>query len=211
MGEIDRIRAYYERRIRPGRASHDVLDWASARSQQKRFAVLADNVPLRGRSLLDVGCGLGDLAAFLDERQIPTDYTGVDVLAKMVDACRRRLPDHRFVQADVFAGNGVEPGRFDVTFCSGTFNLNLGNNLEFLPTALDALFALAREHVVFNLLHVRARRRGGRYFFYDPQEVLTLVRRHPCEVRLLDDYLPNDFTVICRQPGVPAAEGGDAP
>ena len=38
----------------PHRPHFDVLDWADERSQMARFAVLADNVPLAGRSLLDV-------------------------------------------------------------------------------------------------------------------------------------------------------------
>jgi len=198
------IRRHYEHRITPGRPNFDVLDWASAASQRKRFEVFVDNVPLAGRSLLDVGCGLGDLAAYLAELGIEADYTGVDVLEPMVAECRRRYPDLRFVRADLFAGEAIEPGEFDVVFGSGIFNLNLGNNLGFLADALGRLRELAREHVVFNCLHARSAHDGeDDYFFYDPADVLPLARRDGWEVRLLDDYLPNDFTVICRRP--PAA------
>ena len=68
MSKIKKIRRHYEHRITPERENFDVLDWACAESQQTRFAVLADNVELAGRSLLDIGCGLGDLRTFLDER-----------------------------------------------------------------------------------------------------------------------------------------------
>lgn len=201
MDNIRKIRAHYEPLMSPGRESYEVVDWASAASQRRRFEVLVSEVPLEGKALLDVGCGMGDLAAFLAERDIPTAYTGVDVLEKMIRACRQRFRDRRFVRADVFADEPFPPESFDVVFCSGVFNLNLGNNLEFLPGALGKLLALSREHVVLNFLHVRSPVKEEQYFFYDPQEVLELLRGHPCEVRLLDDYLPNDFTLICRKGG----------
>lgn len=209
MDKLDAIRAHYEHRISPGRENFDVLDWASAASQRRRFEVLVEHVPLRGRSLLDVGCGLGDLAAFLRERELDVDYTGVDVLEKMVAACRERLPGERFLRADVFGEHPLPPGAFDVVFTSGVFNLNLGNNLAFLPGAVGRLLELARREVAFNLLHVRSPVKEDRYFFYDPAEVFELLRGEPCEIQLIDDYLPNDFTVICRK--APPAAGDTAP
>jgi len=196
---IDVIRAHYEPRMAPGRANFDVLDWASEVSQRARFQVLVESVPLGGRSLLDVGCGLGDLLACLIEREIDLAYTGVDVLERMVAACRERFDAGRFVRGDVFAEDPFAGEGFDVVFTSGIFNLDLGNNLEFLPGALRRLLGLAREHLVVNFLHARAPQKAPGYFFYDPRDVLAILRDEPCEIRLLDDYLPNDFTVICRR------------
>ena len=209
MSKIDAIREHYEHRIRPGRQNFDVLDWASEASQRKRFEVLVDHVPLAGRSLLDVGCGLGDLAAFLAERSIDVDYTGVDVLEPMVAACRRRFADLRFVRADVFAGEPAGAETFDVVFASGIFNLCLGNNLAFLGRGVRRMLELSSDTVVFNLLHVRSPQKEDDYFFYDPNDVLGLLPADAGEVRVLDDYLPNDFTVICRKrpagPATPSA------
>ena len=198
--KIDAIRAHYEHRITPGRAHYDVLDWASAASQRRRFEVLVDNVPLAGKSLLDIGCGLGDLAALLDERALAVEYTGVDVLARMVDACRERFPARRFVRADLFAGDDAPGEAWDVVYCSGAFNLDLGNNMAFLARAIRRMLDLSREHVVFNLLHARSPCLEEGYFSYDPAEVLALLPPAAGEVRILDDYLPNDFTVFCRKP-----------
>jgi len=84
------IQAHYESRIRPGRAGYEIVDWADAASQQRRFEVLAENADLTGRTILDVGCGLGDLWAFLQARGIRADYTGVDVLPSMMALARER-------------------------------------------------------------------------------------------------------------------------
>ena len=198
MDREEAIRAHYERRIRPWRPDHLILDWASSETQRKRFDVLIDRVDLAGRSLLDVGCGLGSLWGCLKERHISVRYTGVDILAKMVRAAWRRHPDAQFVCADVFRDDAFGPDSFDVVYCSGAMNLDLGNNLRFIARAAARFLHIARDRAVFNLLHRRASGGPpGPYFYTEPGEVRPLLKDLPCEAAFVDDYLPNDFTVIC--------------
>ncbi|MFA6133258.1 MAG: class I SAM-dependent methyltransferase [Phycisphaerae bacterium] len=191
------IQAHYEPRIEPGRANHEILDWADAASQRARFEVLTRSLDLSGRSLLDVGCGLGDLLAFCGERGIDVDYTGVDLVEKMVHAARQIHPSGRFECVDIFAGQRPHQRRYDVVFCSGVFNLDVGNNRDFLPQAVARLLEIARQAVVVNLLHHRTARRYDHCYYYDPQDVRAMLSALPCDCRIVDDYLPNDFTVIC--------------
>jgi SAM-dependent methyltransferase len=196
-GRVHRIGRHYNHRIAPDRENFDVLDWASPLSQRARFEVLMRALPLRGLRLLDVGCGLGDLLAFLERNKLAADYTGVDILPKMVAAAQAQHPGGRFVAGDIFSASPFGPAEFDVVFCSGAFNLNLGNNLQFLPTALERFFELSRQHVVFNLLHKRAQSHDRTYFYYDPQYVMDVLKAFNCDCRVIDDYLPNDFTCVC--------------
>ncbi|MFP4106516.1 MAG: class I SAM-dependent methyltransferase [Phycisphaerae bacterium] len=198
MSRRKHISGHYEPRINPERESFDILDWADPQSQRTRFRVLMENVDLHGKRLLDVGCGLADLLGYLQEHNVEVDYTGVDLLEPMAAVARRRQPEATIITGDIFGDNCLfEPGSFDVTFCSGTFNLNLGNNLEFLSVALRSLFRLAREKVVFNLLHHRVRYDDPKYYSFSPEHVLAVLAEMPCRATIIDDYLPNDFTVIC--------------
>ncbi|MFW6161215.1 MAG: class I SAM-dependent methyltransferase [Planctomycetota bacterium] len=200
------IRAHYEPRLRSELASHAVLDWRSREGQLARIRALCRNVDLAGRRVLDLGCGLGDLYAHLTACGIGCDYTGVDLLEEMVVAARRRHAGARFLCADVFEGDVFEPAAFDVVFASGVFNLDLGNNEAFLAAAIPRLRRLARECVVFNLLHRRCPEREPGYCYYDPGRVAAMLREGGCRVELLDGYLPGDFTVLCRTG--PAARRG---
>lgn len=202
IGETQgRIRKHYEWRISPQRDNYDILDWASEFSQQKRFEVLTNNVDIEGARLLDVGSGLGDLLGYLRARGIVVDYTGVDITPKMVEQARRHQPTGTFVCGDIFGSqNPFKPGDFDVVFCSGTLNLNLGNNLQFMPHALATMFNLCRKSLVVNLLHHRCASDDDTYFYHNPLVVLSLAHKLDCTAKLLDDYLPNDFTVILNRP-----------
>jgi len=200
MNRIKATRNHYEPRISDDRPNYDIVDWADSAGQVARFSVLVDNVPLEAKRLLDVGCGLGDLWKYLRQRDISADYTGVDLVGKMVDRARRQYPGVMFVCGDILAEQLAEELRheqFDVVFCSGMLNLGLGDNNRFLSSALQRMFALAREYVVFNLLHARAAHKYDYCAYYDPQQVLKLLKTFPCRARIIDDYLPEDFTVIC--------------
>lgn len=179
-----------------------MVDWADAGGQLKRFGALADHVDLAGTALLDVGCGLGDLLGFLAQRGIEADYTGVDLLEEMVSAARKLHPEGRFFCADVFGPESLLPSglagaRFDVVFCSGAFNLDVGNNRRFLPRAIATMFGFSDNHLVFNLLHRRAENKHDQCIYFDPDEILRMLAPLPCRADVIDDYLPNDFTVVC--------------
>ena len=198
------IRNHYEPRVTPDRQSYDVHDWADAASQRRRFEVLLAAVDLSGVRLLDVGCGLGDLLEFLDARGVEVDYTGVDIVEKMIVSARARHTAGRFLCADVFAADltsiaELADRRYDVAYCSGTFNLNLGNNREFLPRAVARMLDLTDGHVVFNLLDARTSDPYSHCCYFEPADVLELLDPLPCACDIIDSYLPADFTVLCRK------------
>ncbi|NOY79761.1 MAG: class I SAM-dependent methyltransferase [Kiritimatiellaeota bacterium] len=214
-----RIRAHYEPRIAPERENFDVLDWGSRADQFRRFQVMVDAVQGNARprqitrrsrrdarsvrrldlntsTLLDVGCGLADLGAFLQTRAPACRYVGVDLTPGILAEARRRSAVCRLVLADVFEAAPFRGKAFDLVTCSGVFNLKLGNNDQFVTRALDALFSLAGKCVVANFLHHRTRRKYPHCYYYDPEQVCANVPEQVAEIWLFDDYLENDFTVV---------------
>ncbi len=195
----DRIRKHYESLLGDDVPGHRAADWADEFGQQTRFAVLGDNVELEGKRLLDVGCGTGDLWTFLSSRDIHTDYLGVDLVEAVVAEARKRSPDAQFQALDVFQPDSLPAESFDVVFCSGTLNLDLGNNRKFVPRAIARLVELSRETTVFNLLHVRAKTPYSHCFYWQPDNIREMLADFPGQIDILDSYLHNDFTVICRK------------
>ncbi|MCE5276948.1 MAG: class I SAM-dependent methyltransferase [Planctomycetaceae bacterium] len=193
-----RILSHYDPRVKDGREGFEVADWADARSQHARFDVLIAHVPLAGKSLLDVGCGVGDLYALLQARGLDVRYAGVDLSAKVIEAARERFAGKAdFRVADVFDDPGNAPAGYDVTFASGTFNLTLGDNLAFLAHAARRLVELAHEAAVFNFLDDRATHRVDYCHYYNLDDVQPILDALPCRTTIVRDYLPHDTTVIC--------------
>jgi SAM-dependent methyltransferase len=104
--------------------------------------------PRPGDKVLDIGCGPGDMLAFLPN----VDYLGLDISSDYIDAARTRYGSTgRFLCADVSAAAiGDEVGTFDLVLATGVVH-----HLDDDQAA--ALFRLARA----------ALRPGGRLITYD--------------------------------------------
>ena len=202
MNRFEVIKSYYEANMGKGLPDYSVLGWESEEAQRLRFEILVDSVDLTGKSLLDVGCAMGSLLEYLKEKDIRCRYTGVDILQSMIDEAKRKKLDGEFFCADLFQNNIFEKKSFDVLYASGIFNLNLDNNLEFLHDAMQQFCELTRETVVFNLLHIGSPDKEDTYYYYRPEEVHHLAEglgHRFGRIRIVENYLKNDFTVICNK------------
>lgn len=70
--------------------SVESLGWRSQVSQQLRYQQLIKVGDLNGASVLDIGCGYGDLKAFLDLHAVDFDYIGVDQMPEFIAEARKR-------------------------------------------------------------------------------------------------------------------------
>lgn len=75
-------------------------------------AIIKDNV----RSVLDVGCGIGNSTAVVKKRFPTALVTGIDSSDDMLESARKNVPDAEFIKLD--AGKETEKitSRFDVVF-----------------------------------------------------------------------------------------------
>lgn len=202
MRKIERIHEYYKKVVGKKREDYAKLGWESRQAHHGRFEILLDNLSLENKKILDVGCGLGNLYGYLIERGVSAHYTGVDLLQTMVDLAVQKYPDGRFLCLDLFQGDFFAPNSFDVIFASGIFNLNLGNNEEFLSNAMKKFFCLSKEVVCFNMLHIGSPEPEDKYFYIHPDRAVEIVRNsvsQPVDICLYEKYLSNDFTLICRK------------
>lgn len=188
------------------RYGHDVraLDWASRESQEQRFAVLAGAGDLNGRSVLDVGCGLGDFAAWCARQAMAVDYTGIDVTPRMVELAQARLPGHAFQTADLFSLPVPPQGRaYDYVVASGVFAKRQEDPTGYLREAVARMFALSGTATAFNALSTWAPSVESGEYHADPLQTLEYCRTLTPWAVLRHDYHPRDFTVYLyknRQP-----------
>jgi ubiquinone/menaquinone biosynthesis C-methylase UbiE len=75
-----------------GRVSRFFVNRFNARRSARVYSWIRENVSLpEGASLLEVGCGNGDLAARLVDGLRPARYVGTDLDPRQLDAARRHL------------------------------------------------------------------------------------------------------------------------
>jgi len=166
------------------------------RSQIKRFSKLVEVGNLHGQSVLDVGCGFGDLFAYLESRGFEVDYTGFEITPAMAAGAVKKYPrlEGRIRIFDVLTEDGG--GVFDYVISNGPLNVDLGNNEAVIVRFLQRCWGLARRGVAITMTSGWSRRPRPGTHYYDPAWVVAEAGKLTTNLRLDHTYLPHDFALF---------------
>lgn len=197
---VPHLEDFYLQRLEHGRTNAEKLGWESSLAHQARFRTLATLVDCNCRSLLDVGCGLGDLYRYFLDEGIACRYTGIDILPHMIHRACTVFPTADFRCVDVIGQPELVAGDYDIVYAAGVFNLRSYSGPGFLQRAYTAFTRIATQTIVISLLHCRAPApEPDTYCYFDPLEVQGLLTRPDWGVEIHEGYLANDFTVVARR------------
>jgi SAM-dependent methyltransferase len=188
-----------------GAGTTGALGWTSNEAQLERFAVLATIADLNGQSVLDAGCGHGDLRAYLGERYPNVRYYGVEQIPELLNIAIEKyaqLPETLFFQGDFAAS---ELPATDYTIVCGSLNYRNSDPL-FVLRMIEKLFHTCRKGLGFNLLN-EVDPPNGLLTAYKPDFILEYCRQLTPNVIFTDGYRPNDFTIFMYHVPPERAEG----
>lgn len=188
----NRISSYYEGLV--GKFGHDTraCDYGSPVSQQRKFSVLSEAMPLANKTVLDVGCGFADFASYLTERFPGVSYQGVDISPAMVAGAKKARPDLNIRQLDILEEN---PGSYDFVTANGIFYLIKDSPETIMRRLVSRMFEISRSAVAFNSLSSWCPDKEDGEFYADPLANLEFCRTLTPWVVLRADYHPRDFTI----------------
>jgi len=192
------------------RAAHSSTDCErveqSRRAQRMRFEAFLIAHDLQGRSVLDVGCGVGDFWEHLKRRGIACDYVGFDLAPEMIRRCLERFPGVPFK-----TGNLLEwdPGRsFDYVVAFGVHGIKVAGGRAVLESVTRRQFELSAMAAHTTLLTDRYAGFAPHIQAWNPEEALTLALQITPYVLLQHDYLPNSFSLtLYREPLIDTRKG----
>ncbi len=169
---------YYTERLKRYGEAVQALGWGSLESQQVRFRVLSEIAGLSSGTILDFGCGMGDLYDFLGR---PADYTGYDCHRGMLEAARQRYPFARFVDKPVEA---------DYVLASGVLNLD-----RTWRDTLVQMWDLCHMGLAVNFTSELAEKKNPEILYFNPFTVAAFVSTLTKRFVLHHAYRENDFTI----------------
>jgi SAM-dependent methyltransferase len=178
------------------------LGWGSKESQRKRFEALAGLADLKGKRILDVGCGFGDFYGYLVEEGIVLQrYLGSDINENMIRMASGHYPDAEFRMLDILSEPCEE--EFEYVLASGIFALNSPTWTTFVHKMLSKMFSMASEGIAVNFLsgHTSGKKFPESRYPY-PDDIIGFVVQHLTNRFVVrHDYLPNDFTLYLLKEG----------
>lgn len=176
--------------------SPQALYWSSEEVQQLRFRMLLEIGVQGGDSLLDVGCGFGDLYPLLNAAAPGIRYTGLDLSPDLIATGRELYPQAEFFHGDLF---DLDPAAnsYDLVLLSGALNEQLHDGGAYARATIKRMYETCRRGVAFNLLNAEngwiASRTDLQSFL--PEEIRTFCAGFCPHVVLRKEYLDNDFTL----------------
>ena len=187
---------WYADKVRTFGFDYRGLGFRNKSSQDKRFEALLALGDLDGARVLDVGCGFGDFLAFLSERGIETEYTGLDICEPMIERCRERFEPEagRFLVGDALQFEPDEP--YDYVVASGLFGLDSVGARDRIRPTIDRLFAWSRLAMAVNFLSTCSPNPAEARIYVDPCKALEAGLSLTPATRIDHTYLPNDFTLF---------------
>ena len=189
------ILAYHQYRVKClGSGNARALGWSSEDNQRLRFQVLLEIADLNGSSVLDVGCGYGDLCRYFAEANLDVDYTGIDQNPAFLQLASRRnhsFPTKRFLLGE-FSQSKLP--QCDYVLASGVMAYKV-ETPGYVSQMIQKMYRLCRKGTAFNMLR-RVDDAEGQLQTYEPSKVKSFCQGLARKVVVLDDYLDNDFTVF---------------
>ncbi len=193
--DYNRLHAFYQEALEYyGPQSASAVHWTDRHNQELRFSIIEPLIE-NNSSVLDVGCGLGDLYAFLARHGKSVQYVGIDIVPEFIELATQHFPDLTFKQTTVFDINQ----HFDYVVASGALSFKIENYQHFYFDMIRRMFELCTKGIAFNMLRRGNHIDDSEFATYAPEEVLAFGQTLTPHATLRTDYLQHDFTIILRK------------
>lgn len=175
-----------------GADSSLALGWRDKKSQFVRFEALSGIAILSGYSVIDAGCGYGDLLPHLTSLYGPFNYTGIEQIPEFYNKALKRFANWQgtaFINADFTL---MDLPLRDYVLASGSLNYK-HKDPDFIFKIIAKLYASCSRGLAFNLL--RDIVPNELIVAYEPEQILNYCQKLSPKVKLIDSYAEEDFTI----------------
>jgi len=184
----------YSNRYHQHGVSHLTLGWGSRKHQEIRFKRILECINFNGQSVLDIGCGFGDLYSYLKAQNINiSSYTGIDINPDLIAEAKNQNPDGIFKTLSITANNiNIKA---DIVIMLGLLNFKQRNinNPDYAQLMIKNAYQSSNSILLVDCLSDRytaAYKKEDFVYYYNPSSLLDWGFDLSDNVQLLHDYLP---------------------
>lgn len=191
------INTFYASRYKQWGYSPKSLGWDKG-NQQVRFDVLTSQYSFEQKSILDIGCGFGDLLNTISKKASQFDYTGIDLSEDFIKKAKQLHPQPhcRFFAEDILT---FSPQRsFNYAIASGTFNLMLAgvDQYNYIEEVIKKTLQICIDGFAFDFLSDKVDYQKEETFHFSPEKLLSIAYKYSRNVMLRNDYMPFEFSLF---------------
>ncbi len=141
--------------------------------QRLRFKLLINLIDLkRNDKILDVGCGLGDLANYLKNKKVKCKYLGLDFVEEFIHAANIKYGNKNTKFLKLNIEKNKFPKNYDWLVLSGLFNDKKKKAKKFMLSIIKKMFKSSKKGIVFNGLTKYVDYEDKELFYSYPDQIL---------------------------------------
>jgi cyclopropane fatty-acyl-phospholipid synthase-like methyltransferase len=143
-------------------------------------------------TLLDVGCGIGDLWAYCVEilKCDAPMYTGIDLDAEIIELARKKFPTTTFYNE---ALNGFTTTKYDWIVAVSAFN-EISKFPVDIKQTIELMYENANKGIALNLMHTHLNESDKESLqVFDPKEIIDWALSKYDNVKFHKNYINRDF------------------
>lgn len=201
MNEIDK-KSYMERynkRLQEFSYSPKTLGWSDDKEKQLlRFKIALESSLFTKRkinSVLDIGCGFGDMGGLLMKNDYPNlIYTGIDINENLINKGKELYPE-----LDLRVGNILEMdiNKYDLVCASGIFNFELKNEnqLDYMQKLINRFYELSNSMVSVDFLSTYVDFKHDGSYHTKVEDIFNIAKQLSKRVIVRNDYLDFEYCI----------------
>lgn len=176
----------YKERFEKHGYTPPTLGWVNE-GQNNRFRMFTEIGHMDGCSILDVGCGFGDMAKYLDSHGYNVDYTGIDLNPDFIEYAQKQNPSHKFILGDMES----HMGSYDWVFACGVFEFK--ESLTYMKSLIKKMYLLCKKGMVVDFLSTTSDKRNPKALYIDPESMHGWWDIACSDVVIRDEYMKHEF------------------
>ena len=191
--DLTNILESYNERYKTFGYSPKTLGW-DKKTHRLRYHILLSQWDLNGKTVLDYGCGFGDMYGYAKEQGINFIYHGIDINENLINEGKKRYPDAFLEVKDIFSDKLDK--EFDYIFSSGVHNFKINDNWSYIQNTFNLYNKYSKSGFALNFISNKIDFTKEDIYYSDPAEVLKLGYKYSNRIVLRNDYMPFEFTVF---------------
>lgn len=190
---IENLKEHYSKLFEQNGISPAAVQHSSELGQFKRFEILTAALP-KTASIIDLGCGLGDMLTYLRKNHYTGNFLGLDFMPEFISTAEQRFTNDeqaKFQEFDIL--NEDIPEGYEYILLSGVFNNNIEDIESFMQTTLIKMFKACGKGMAFNSLSTYVDYQDEDLYYSDPLEVFDFCKKNLSPlVTLKHDYITHE-------------------
>jgi|WetSurMetagenome_2_1015567.scaffolds.fasta_scaffold08945_5 ubiquinone/menaquinone biosynthesis C-methylase UbiE len=178
--------------------SNRSLGWGEKERSTLRFKILTEHWDLKGKKILDFGCGFGALYEYINKNITSNfKYIGIDINENFIKIAKAKFKDKKceFLLQDILKKK-LPRNYTDYSIISGTFNDYRKNHKNFFEKVIYELNKISKKGIAINFLSSFAEIKYKHASYFNPNYILRKAFEISKNIILRYDYMPYEFSIV---------------